>query len=153
MVTENGVQQLQCCWGGTSLSSPIFTAFWAIANQYAGQPLGQAAPAIAALPYGGIQDVVAITDSTKSNVTAVITDSKGSTTYSASELFSGMLYGNNNFTSTILEEDPGDFLDWGFGLDTSLTVRHGWDNATGYGTPNGLTFIFAVGAPVLANNK
>jgi subtilase family serine protease len=153
VVTENGVQQLQCCWGGTSLSSPIFTAFWALANQYAGQPLGQAAPAIAALPYGGIQDVLAITDSTKNNVTAVITDSNGSTTYSASELFTGLLYDNRNFTSTILEEDPGDFLDWGFGLDTSLTVGHGWDNATGYGTPNGLTFIYAVAAPVLANNK
>lgn len=153
VVTEGGVQQLQCCWGGTSLSSPIFTAFWAIANQYAGQPLGQAAPAIAALPYGGIQDVLAITDSTKNNVTAVITDSNGSTTYSASQLFTGLLYGNRNFTSTILEEDPGDFLDWGFGLDSSLTVGHGWDNSTGYGTPNGLTFIFAVAAPILANNK
>jgi subtilase family serine protease len=153
VVTEDGLQFLQCCWGGTSLSSPIFSAIWAIANQYAGEPLGQAAPAIAALPYGGIQDVLPTTDSTKNNVTAVITDSNGTTTYSPADLFSGLLYGNKGFTSTILEEDPGDFLDWGFGLDSSLTVRRGWDNATGYGTPNGLTFIYAVAAPVASSKK
>ena len=31
-----------------------------------------------------------------------------------------------------------------FGLDSSLTVTKGWDNVTGYGTPNGLTFLDAV---------
>lgn len=144
VVTVNGQLQLQCCWGGTSLSSPIFTAIWAIADQQAGHPLGQAAPAIAALPYGGIQDVLPTTDSTKNNVTGTITDQNGSTTYSASDLFSGFLYGNKGFTSAIWPEDPGDFLDFGFGLDSSLTVRHGWDNATGYGTPYGLGFINAV---------
>jgi subtilase family serine protease len=153
VVTVNGKQELQCCWGGTSLSSPIFTAFWAIANQQAGHPLGQAAPAIAALPYGGVQDVLPTTDSTKNNVTGTITDQKGSTTYSASDFFSGLLYGNKGFTSAILPVDAGDVLDWGFGLDSSLTVRHGWDNATGYGTPNGLTFIYAVGGAPAANKK
>ncbi len=153
VLTVNGVQELQCCWGGTSLSSPIFTAIWAIANQQAGSPLGQAAPAIAALPYGGIQDVLPRTDSTKNNVTGMITDQNGSTTYSASDLFAGFLYGNKNFTSAFLPIDAGDILDWGFGLDSSLTVGHGWDNATGYGTPNGLTFIYAVAAPATANKK
>jgi len=32
----------------------------------------------------------------------------------------------------------------GFGIDTSLTVKKGWDNATGFGTPYGLAFIDAV---------
>jgi len=143
VVTEGGVQELQCCWGGTSLSSPIFTAIWAIANQAAGAALGQAAPAVAALPYGGIQDVLPKTDSSANNVSGTITDSNGTTAYSASQLFSGLLYGNKNFTSAFLPVD-GELLDWGFGLDTSFTVTHGWDNATGYGTPNGLTFIDAV---------
>jgi subtilase family serine protease len=146
VVTEGGVQELQCCWGGTSLSSPIFTAIWAIANQNAGSPLGQAAPAIAALPYGAIQDVLPKTDSSPNNVAGTITDSNGTTAYSASDLFSGLLYGNKNFTSALWPVD-GELLDWGFGLDTSLTVAHGWDNSTGYGTPNGLTFIYAVSAP------
>jgi subtilase family serine protease len=143
VVTEGGVQELQCCWGGTSLSSPIFTAIWAIANQAAGAPLGQAAPAVAALPYGGIQDVLPKTDSSTNNVSGTITDSNGTTAYSASAIFTGLLYGNKNFTSAFWPLD-GELLDFGFGLDTSLTVTHGWDNATGYGTPNGLTFIDAV---------
>jgi subtilase family serine protease len=152
VVTENGVQELQCCWGGTSLASPIFTAIWAIANQAAGSPLGQAAPAIAALPYGGIQDVLPTTDSSPNNVAGTITDANGTTTYSASDLFSGLLEGNKHFTSAFWPVD-GDLLDWGFGLDSSFTVRHGWDNATGYGTPNGLTFIDAVTASVPATKK
>jgi hypothetical protein len=44
-------------------------------------------------------------------------------------------------------------LDLGFGIDASLTVRHGWDNATGYGTPNGLTFIDAIVAGSKLPNK
>jgi hypothetical protein len=97
--------------------------------------------------------VLPTTDSTKNNVTGTITDQKGSTTYLASDLFSGLLYGNKGFTSAILPVDAGDVLDWGFGLDSSLTVKHGWDNATGYGTPNGLTFIYAVGGAAAANKK
>jgi len=147
MVTVSGVQELQCCWGGTSLSSPIFTGIWAIANQAAGHPLGQAAPAIAALPYGGIQDVLPKTDSSSNNVAGTITDLNGTTTYTASDLFAGSVYGNKNFTSTLWPAGGGEFLDFGFGIDSSLTVTHGWDNATGYGTPNGLTFIDAITAP------
>ena len=86
------------------------------------------------------------TDSSANNVTGTITDSNGTTTYSASDLFNGLLYGNKGFTSTIWPEDAGDVLDFGFGIDSSLTVKHGWDNATGYGTPYGLAFIDAVTA-------
>ncbi|MGO9520123.1 MAG: hypothetical protein ACLPND_24065, partial [Candidatus Korobacteraceae bacterium] len=93
-----------------------------------------------------IQDVLPTTDSTKNNVTGVIVDQNGATTYSASEIFAGLLEGNKGFTSAIWPEDSEDVLDFGFGLDSSLTVRHGWDNATGYGTPYGLAFINAVTA-------
>ena len=144
VVTENGVQQLLCCWGGTSLASPIFTGFWAIANQAAGHPLGQAAPAIAALPYGGVQDVLPQTDSSSNNVTGTITDQNGTTTYRAADLFTGYLYGNKNFTSALVPEGNGEYLDFGFGIDSSLTVKRGWDNATGWGTPYGLAFLYAV---------
>jgi subtilase family serine protease len=144
VITSGGQQYLVYGIGGTSLASPIFTAFWALANEKAGHPLGQAAPAIAALPYGGVQDVLPTTDSTPNNVTGVITDKSTSTTYTASGLFSGLLYGNKGFTSTIWPIDAGDVLDFGFGLDSSLTVKRGWDNATGYGTPYGLAFIEAI---------
>jgi subtilase family serine protease len=142
-----GAAFLQYGYGGTSLASPIFSAFWAIANQKAGKPLGQAAPAIAALPSGGIQDVLPTTPSSVTNPAGVVFDQNGSTYYSAADLFSGALDTNTGFTSAIWPFVGGDT--WGvlgFGIDTSLTVTPGWDNVTGYGTPNGLTFINAVTA-------
>lgn len=145
-ITSGGQQFLFYGIGGTSLASPIFTGFWALANEQAGAPLGSAGPLIAGLPYGGVQDVLPTTDSTRNNVTGSITDSSGTTTYSASELFDGFLYGNKGFTSTIWPIDSGDVADFGWGIDSSLTVKHGWDNSTGYGTPYGLAFIDAVTA-------
>jgi len=144
VTTSNGQQFLEFGWGGTSLGCPIFSAFWAIANEKAGSPLGQAAPLIAALPYGAIQDVLPATDSTPFNASGSITDSSGTTSYSASALFGPALYGNIKFTSTVWEADSADYYDFGFGIDSSLVVKKGWDNATGWGTPYGLTFIEAV---------
>lgn len=146
VVSSGSTQFVEFGWGGTSLACPIFSAFWALANQKAGHALGQAAPLIAGLPYGSLQDVLPMTDSSPNNVTGTITDSSGSTMYSAGELFAGALYTNKGFTSTLWEVDPADYVDFGFGIDSSLTVKHGWDNATGFGTPYGLTFLNAVTA-------
>ncbi len=146
VVSDGATQFVEYGWGGTSLGCPIFSAFWAIANQKAGHALGQAGPAIAALPHGGIQDVLPTSDSSANNVTATITDASGSTAYSATDLFAGSLFGNKGFTSALWPEDSADILDFGFGIDSSLTVKRGWDNATGYGTPYGLAFINAVTA-------
>lgn len=157
-------QFLDYGWGGTSLACPIFSAFWALANQKAGHALGQAAPAIAALPYGGIQDVLPTNDTTKTNLAGTITDQNGTTSYTSSQLYTPLLEGNRNFTSTIWPY-PSNFgwsiiifdsngtttytvnvIGFAFGLDSSLTVRKGWDNATGWGTPYGLAFLDAVTA-------
>lgn len=144
VISVGSEQQIQYGWGGTSLGCPIFSAFWAIANQKAGTPLGQAAPLIASLPYGSLQDVLPTTDSSSKNVKGSITDSSGTTAYSASALFASALEGNKGFTSTLWALDPEDVVDFGFGIDSSLTVRKGWDNSTGFGTPYGLTFLNAV---------
>ncbi len=146
VVTISGTPYVEYGVGGTSLSCPIFSGFWALANEKSGKALGQAAPLIAALPYGGVQDVLPSTDSTSHNVAGSVTDSKGTTKYSADELLSPALYGNKYFTSTLYPLDATDVLDFAFGVDSSLTVHKGWDNATGFGTPYGLTFINAVTA-------
>jgi subtilase family serine protease len=149
VLTFGTTQYLMYHWGGTSLACPIFSGFWAIANEKAGHPLGQAAPLIAALPYGGVQDVLPHTDSSPNNVRGTITTATGSTKYTASEIFGSLLEGNTGFTSVIWPADISgayDIVDFGFGLDSSLTVKHGWDNATGWGTPHGLAFINAVTA-------
>jgi subtilase family serine protease len=144
IVLTSGTEQfIQYGWGGTSLGCPIFSGFWAIANQKSGTPLGQAAPLIASLPYGSIQDVLPASDSSGHNVAGTITDSSGTTKYTAADLFGTLLEGNTKFTSAFWP-DFGDLIDFGFGIDSSLTVRHGWDYATGYGTPYGITFINAV---------
>jgi hypothetical protein len=88
-----------------------------------------------------VQDVLPLSSPT--NVTGTIVDKNGSTFYSPAALFDGALYGNTGFTSAIWNLGSSDYADFGFGIDSSLTVGKGWDNATGFGTPNGLTFINA----------
>jgi subtilase family serine protease len=142
VVTDQGEQFLFAGYGGTSLASPIFTAIWAIANQKAGHSLGQAAPTIAGLKAGQLLDVLPETSPT--NVSGTIFDTTGATFYSPTDLFTGLLYNTTEFTSALWNAGGGTNYVISFGLDTSLTVTKGWDNVTGYGTPNGLPFLDAV---------
>lgn len=163
VITFGKFQYLSYGWGGTSLGCPIFSAFWALANQKAGHALGQAAPAIAALPYGGVRDVLPTTNSTPSNLSGTVTDQNGTTSYTSKQLFSPVLEGNHGFTSAIWPYPEHFFwfittigadgtqttynvnvIGFAFGVDSSLTAKKGWDNATGWGTPYGLTFLDAV---------
>ncbi len=141
VVMSNGQQVVEVGVGGTSLASPIFTAIWAIANQNAGHALGQAAPTIAAHK-SAADDVLPLSSST--NVAGTIFDKNGSTYYSPTALFNGVLEGNTGFTSAVWNLGGGTDVDFGFGIDSSLTVGTGWDNATGFGTFHGLTFLNAV---------
>jgi subtilase family serine protease len=150
VITVGTTQYIEYGWGGTSLASPIFTGFWALANEKAGGgPLGQGGRVIASLPYGTVQDVLPTTDSSVNNVAGSITDSSGTTAYSDTALFAGFLYTTIGFTSTVWELDPYYYLDFGFGIDSSLTVTRGWDDATGFGTPYGLDFLNKVTAAVV----
>ena len=141
VLTSGGVQGVEAGWGGTSLACPIFTAMWAIANQHAGHSLGQAAPYIAGLKPGELVDVLPLSSVT--NVTGTIYDSSGATFYSAANLFAGQTYTSTGFTSAVLNLGDETDLAISFGLDSSLTVTKGWDNVTGWGTPNVNTFLKA----------
>ncbi len=141
VLTSQGVLGLQVGWGGTSLASPIFTAMWAIANQHAGHSLGLAAPYIAGLKPGELVDVLPLSSPT--NVTGTIYDSSGATFYSAAGLFAGQTYDSTGFTSALYNEGGDTDVAIAFGLDTSLTVTKGWDNVTGWGTPNVNTYLNA----------
>jgi subtilase family serine protease len=129
-------------YGGTSLACPMFSALWAIANQAAGVPLGQAAPYLYNLPASAIIDIVP--HNSKTNVTGVVKDSSGKTSYSAVEL-AAPLENTTTFESAIwnypLLEDTAVLLT--FGTDSGLTTAPGWDNVTGVGVPNGAAFIKA----------
>jgi hypothetical protein len=89
-----------------------------------------------------VQDVLPLSSPT--NVAGTIFDKNGSTYSSPSALFNGVLDGDTGFTSAIWDLGGNTDVDFGFGIDSSLTVSNGWDNATGFGTPNGLTFLNAV---------
>lgn len=146
LLTSGGVKTLFPGYGGTSLASPIFTAFWVLAQEAVGGPLGQASPTLAALKTG-LTDVAPLTNA--NDITGSITTSSGTSSYTTADIFAGAIGGNTEFVAGVYNLDGGDITyGIGFGLDSSLTATVGWDNATGYGTPNGLPFINAVKAYV-----
>ncbi len=143
--TQSGMEVI----GGTSLSSPVFSGIWALADQAAGGRLGQAGPIIAAMPAGAIRDIVPVLASV--SLSGTIGAGTQSAYYSAADLLglastqpAGFVGAGVQITSPsvgILAK-----IDLGFGSDTSLMALSGWDNATGYGVPNGLAFIQAAAA-------
>ena len=162
-------EQVWQVWGGTSVACPMFSALWAIANQEAGAPLGQAAPYLYSLPAGAVTDVVPV--SSKTNVTASILDSSGTTKYNANALLGGS--GPGKFVSAIWDyaalqdtalvisfgtdcsaEPPASFSGTLCTDPTSLHTKVGWDNVTGVGTPNAKAFADAFApAPDAATKK
>lgn len=160
ILTESS-QQYGLAVGGTSLASPIFTATWAIADQYNGAALGQAAPIVSRLKSKDITDVVPPASSiTQYNPIGVLTDGAHDTFLSYSQIYTEAenlndypnllsLYSQTDFLSTVwpgaFGESPSVFdVAVSFGTDSSLTITKGWDNVTGWGEPNGLPFIQGV---------
>jgi YVTN family beta-propeller protein len=139
--------------GGTSLSCPMFSALWAIANQEAGVPLGQAASYLYQLPPGAITDILPY--GSRTNVTGIIHQATPPTTihYSANDL-AGPL-GNTKVYYSAMAGAPASYPGFEnflfaltFGTDSSLTTSVGWDNVTGLGTPNGEAFADGFAAAV-----
>jgi len=134
--------------GGTSLASPVFSAIVALASEKAGAPLGQLAPLLATLPKGAINDILPVTS--PEDVVGFEVTTSGATYYTAAEL-SAPLGNTTKFYSALYQQDgdnTGIWLVQTFGTDSSLTVAPGWDNVTGWGSPNGYTFISDVAATV-----
>jgi subtilase family serine protease len=142
-------------YGGTSLACPMFSALWAIANQEAGEPLGQAAQYVYTMPAGTITDVVPVSSPT--NVHAIIQEPTVTNRYNPSVVMGGA---TRTFISAIWDYPYGSqdtTLAISFGTDcatlpstdfdgnacntvSGLQTRVGWDNVTGVGTPNGQAF-------------
>jgi subtilase family serine protease len=153
--------------GGTSLSCPMFSALWAIANQAAGRPLGQAAPYLYSLPKEAITDVVPLG---AQHIVAgliqhdVIGSIQESTAVTKKFSAGGMLGGHitQPFVSGIWDDpfifDAGVLISFDTDCSAStlftnsgtlctdpnhLRTTVGWDNVTGLGVPNGSEFIEA----------
>jgi subtilase family serine protease len=135
-VPDQDPEQQWEVYGGTSLACPMFAGLWAISQQEAGAPLGQAAPFLYSMPTATIRDVLPI--SSKTNVTASVHELDGSTTkFSAAEV---AWISTGKFISAIWDISSNYADGVTFGTDTSLTVKKGWDNVTGLGTPNAQAF-------------
>jgi subtilase family serine protease len=132
-------------FGGTSLSTPMFSALWAIANQAAGGgPIGQAAPVLYELPPGAITDVDVKVTSTLLNVTGLVINPPHNPTFETAAYLAQPLENTKRFVSALFQQDSSDWLVITFGTDSSLTTGPGWDNVTGLGTPNGAPFVDSV---------
>lgn len=155
LISEPGQvpEQVWVVYGGTSVACPMFSGLWAIANQEAGEPLGQAAQYLYSLPAGTITDVVPVGSTT--NVKASIKETTGTNNYTPSEVLGGATPGE--FVSAIWNyasiEDTVLVISFntdcaavpsfdGTPCNTSaaLHTKAGWDNITGVGTPNGQAF-------------
>jgi subtilase family serine protease len=135
-----GDPQFAEVFGGTSLSSPMFTAVWAIANQAAGVPLGQAASYVYSLTGSAIYDVVPLTSA--HNPTGVIYDPPAKQVAYSAVTLASPLENTTEFISALYNSPSSTRWDViTFGTDSSLTTSPGWDNVTGVGTPNALPFI------------
>jgi subtilase family serine protease len=130
--------------GGTSLAAPVFSGIWALADEYTGKSLGQAAPMLPRL-LSKITDVVPVP--AYSDAEGAIIDTDGTFTYSATDLLAPVA--SPIFYSALWDASgfgAGEFIDLSFGTDSSLVATKGWDYVTGYGVPQGFAFIKAIGA-------
>src|SRR5579859_832937 len=128
--------------GGTSLSTPIFSAIWALADQAAGQSLGQAAPIIAKMTSNAVQDIVPIVANVNNTSGTASVQGGPTTSMSPAALLGLSSTQPEGFVGTLKYfETIGFRIDVGFGADRTLKASAGWDNATGWGEPIGLPFI------------
>jgi subtilase family serine protease len=133
-------------FGGTSLSTPMFSAFWSIANQAAAHegrgPLGNAAPILYELPDDAITDVNVKAIDTLLNVSGTIFNPPNPPSFQSAEALAGPQPPTKRFVSALFQSSSSTRWDvFTFGTDSSLSTGRGWDNVTGLGTPNGMTFI------------
>ena len=122
-------------FGGTGLACPMFSALWAIANQEAGYPLGQAARYLYSMPKTTITDVLQV--NSKTNPVATIFVGPGNSFQPDLSVTDPNAYsaiwdyeGSGGATTALLT----------FGVDAFISVTPGWDYATGLGAPSGKAF-------------
>jgi subtilase family serine protease len=129
--------------GGTSLATPMFSGLWAIANQKARHPLGNAAPYLYRLPGNAITDIDAVSSS--DNVVGTVTSADG-TEFWDSRYLALPLQGEETFYSALYNSPFSTrWFVLTFGTDSTLHVGPGFDTATGLGTPDGWNFVQAFG--------
>jgi len=143
--------------GGTSLSTPMFTGLWAIANEYYAQKvvnnpsasLGLAAPYLYwAQKYypSAITDIQASSYSNRQTYNVTGCEHRWlqrgcHPSYSVSYLVD---FPGGSYVSAVWQGAPQNWGILSFGTDSSLATAPGWDDVTGVGVPNGLQFLLGI---------
>jgi subtilase family serine protease len=132
--------------GGTSLSAPMFSGVWAIANQanqaVGGTSLGQAAPILYELSGRAITDVNVTPLETILDVNGFIFNPPTAPiAFESAPALAQPLENTKFFLSALFQSSSTAWFLVTFGTDSSLTTGPGWDNVTGLGTPNGSRFV------------
>ncbi len=134
--------------GGTSLACPMFSAFWAIANQAAAldgiTTLGQAAPLLYEMDGAAITDVNVKQADTLLNVVGLVIDPPAAPLFENATFLAAPEPPTTRFVSALFQSSSSTRWDvFTFGTDSSLATGPGWDDVTGLGTPNGAAFVKA----------
>jgi subtilase family serine protease len=147
LVSEPGQlpEQVWVPLGGTELATPMFSALWAIANQEAGVPLGQAAPYLYSMPAATITDIVPYTSSTSTTAQVSLSSTQVQNFNALQITFGHFGAGESDFGPfySAKWDVPlnSDFvIALTFGSDPSLRTGPGWDDMTGLGVPNAKEF-------------
>jgi subtilase family serine protease len=141
--------------GGTSVAAPMFSALWAIANQEAGEPLGQAGQYLYSMPASTLTDIVPVAGA--HNVKVTIEEPEKTEHYTPAMVLGAAA--PSHFLSAMVNYPDGYLAlqvvsfetdcsalpaSSSFGTScaspTSLHTATGWDDVTGVGTPNAQAF-------------
>jgi subtilase family serine protease len=153
IVTPDSVRghpQEVAVFGGTSLSCPMFSALWAIANQAAEKaglatPIGLAAPILYQLPAGAIRDVNVTAAETQHNVSGTVFNPPNPPQHFSPRALAEPQENTGRYVSALYNSPFSTrWFVFTFGTDSSLNTAPGWDDVTGLGTPVGQNFVNAV---------
>ncbi len=126
--------------GGTSVASPVFAGISALANQRAGERIGQVAPLLAGLQGTAINDILPLT-SQDPKMTATLKGKPVTTPDVTPDALALLPEGVDDIEQIFVVRPILSMTIFTYGLDTSLTTTVGWDNMTGYGEPKGNAFL------------
>ena len=136
----NYLVQVVTVAGGTSVAAPVFAGISALANQRAGQRIGQVAPLLPGLQGAPITDMLPMT-SQDPKMRATLGGKPLSTPDVTPDALALLPEGVDNIEQIFVVRPVLSMTIFTYGLDTSLTTAVGWDNMTGYGEPNGIAFL------------
>ncbi len=136
----NYLLQVVTVAGGTSVAAPVFAGISALANQTAGERIGQIAPLLPGLVGTAITDILPLT-SADPKMSARLRGQPLTTPDVTPDALALLPEGVNDIEQIFVSRPVLSMTIFTYGLDTSLTTTAGWDNMTGYGEPKGNAFL------------